>query len=168
MGAGRRSNSYLLGFTALLMACSMSRPSAHPAASAASLAAAEAEIQPLFQRMQTAANAHDADAHLAAYARSPDIVFVINDQAIHGFDALLAQQRQWWHDGKSDVVYHVEGRPEYSMPEPGLVVQTYFLTSKRTGASGSASYTQVGISALWQKRPEGWRIIYAHESTVSK
>ena len=133
-----------------------------------SLASARKEILPLLSAMQTAANAHDADKHLAFYAHDPSLLFVINDEAITGWEALLAKQRQWWQNGKSDVIYTFVGEPDFKMPAPGLVITTYFLSSRRTLPDGTARATGFGVSAVWQRRPEGWRIIYAHESVVQK
>jgi ketosteroid isomerase-like protein len=138
------------------------------AASSDDLATARKQILPLVQAMQAAANAHDSDKHLSFYAKDPDLLFVINDRSIVGWDALLAQQRVWWKNGTSDVKYTIVGDPDFRMPAPGLVMVTYFLTSERTQPDGTTLRTRVGISALWQRRPEGWRIIYAHESTVSQ
>jgi len=139
------------------------------------LAAARAEILPLLEAMHAAANAHDAEKHVSFYAREPSLLFVDNDEAIVGYDALLAKQRQWWQDETfrksvlvTDVTYKLAGEPDFRMPAPGLVMVTYFLTSDRTTPEGKLRETRFGISALWQKRPEGWRIIYAHESTVNK
>jgi len=132
------------------------------------LETARKEIEPLFAEMQAAANAHDTDRHVAFYARDPSLLFIMNDQAIHGWDALRAKQLEWWNHGKSDVVYTQVGEPDYRMPAPGLVMLTFFLTSRRTLPSGETSNKGFGISALWQRRPEGWRIIYAHESSVQK
>jgi ketosteroid isomerase-like protein len=132
------------------------------------LSTAKAEILPHFEAMQAAAKAHDAEKHVSYYARDPDLLFVFNDRAIVGYDGLLKQQREWWQDGKSDVIYTMVGEPEYRMPAKGLVMQTYFLTAPRTMATGTTRITRFSISALWQRRPEGWRIIYAHESTVTQ
>ena len=143
-------------------------PAAAAAQSADDLASARAEITPLFVEMQAAANAHDTDRHVSFYAREPSLIFIINDQRITGWEALRDKQRQWWKDGKTDVVYTQVGDPEYTMPGPGLVMLTHFMTSQRTLPSGEMRVTGFGISALWQKRPEGWRIIYAHESMVQK
>jgi ketosteroid isomerase-like protein len=132
------------------------------------LAAARAEILPLFEAFHAAANARDAEKHVSFYAREPSLLFVDNDEAIVGYDALLAKQRQWWQDGKTDVTYNLAGEPDFRMPAPGLVMVTYFLTSGRTTPEGKLRETRFGISTLWQKRPEGLRIIYAHESTVNK
>ena len=81
---------------------------------------------------------------------------------------MLAKQREWWQDGKTDVTYKLAGEPDFRMPAPGLVMVTYFLTSGRTTPEGKLRETRFGFSALWQKRAEAWRIIYAHESTVNK
>ena len=138
------------------------------AKSADDLATAQAEIAPLFAEMQAAANAHDTDRHVSFYARVPSLLFIINDQPIIGWEALRDKQRQWWNNGKTDVVYTQVGEPDYRMPGLGLVMVTHFLTSRRTLPGGEVRITNFGISALWQKRPEGWRIIHAHESTVQK
>ena len=129
------------------------------------LAVAEREIRPLLQEMLAAANAHDTDRHLAMYLRSPDLVFIANDEA---FDSLRVRQRQWWQDGKSDVVYELVGTPEYRMAAPGVAIQMYFLKSTRVVGAGPARTLSFGVTAVWRKRPEGWRIIYAHESIVTR
>lgn len=145
-------------------------PLTSPAAAQRSgdLAVAQAEILPLIQAMQAAANAHDAEKHVSYYARDPRLMFIINDRAITGYDALLEQQREWWQNGKSDVTYTLVGEPTFSMPARGLVMTTYFLTSSRTMPDGAKRSTRFGISALWERRPEGWRIIHAHESAVNQ
>jgi ketosteroid isomerase-like protein len=132
------------------------------------VARARAEILPLIQAMQAAANAHDAEKHVSYYAHDPGLLFVINDRAITGYDALLEQQREWWQNGKSDVIYTLTGEPMVTMAAPGLVTTTDCLTSRRTMPDGAKRSTRFGISALWQRRPEGWRIIHAHESTVNQ
>jgi hypothetical protein len=120
------------------------------AESANDLAAARAEIAPLFVDMQAAANAHDTDRHLSFFAREQSLLFIINDQRILGWEALRDKQRQWWNDGKTDVIYTQVGEPDYRMPGPGLVMVTHFLTSRRTLPAGEARVTAFGISALWQ------------------
>jgi ketosteroid isomerase-like protein len=132
------------------------------------LEAARAEIAPLFAEMQAAANAHDTDRHIAFFAREPSLLFIINDEAIIGWEALREKQLKWWNNGKTDVVYTQVGQPDYRMPAPGLVMLTHFLTSRRTLASGEKRTDGFGISLFWQRRPEGWRIIHAHEAKVQK
>ena len=82
------------------------------------LAAARAEILPLFEAFHAAANAHDAEKHVSFYAREPSLLFVDNDEAIVGYDALLAKQRQWWQDGKTDVTYKLDRRAGFQDAGP--------------------------------------------------
>lgn len=130
--------------------------------------AARAEIAPLFAEMMAAANAHDTDRHLAAYLRSPSLVFVVNDEAIHGWDALRVRQREWWQDGKSDATYQLAGAPEYTVVAPGVVVETYFLVSRRSAPGGGVREGRLGVTDVWHKGADGWRIVSAHESVVSR
>lgn len=160
----------LVGLAMFLAACSARArsPRAANELTGDAPANARAEIMPLFERMLSAANDHDVDGHLALYAREPTLMFVINDEAIRGWDALREQQRRWWQGGKTDVAYELAGDPVFQMPAPGLVVQTYFLTSHRSLANGETREGRLAVTDLWQKRPEGWRIIYAHESGGSR
>ena len=32
--------------------------------------------------------------------------------------------------------------------------------------NGQIADGELAISSVWQKRPEGWRVIYSHESTT--
>jgi ketosteroid isomerase-like protein len=161
-----KRRAFLLSFVAVVSACA-SAPT-RSAAAPSDLAAAEQAIRPILLEMLAAANAHDTDRHLAFYTPSPDLVFVINDEAIHGLDALRERQRQWWQDGKSNAVYELLGSPEYRMPAPGVVIQTYFLKSTRSVAGGPPRSSSFGISAVWRQQAEGWRIVYAHEATVTR
>ena len=130
------------------------------------LTAAREALAPKLQEMLAAANAHDTDRHLAAYLHSPDLVFVVNDQVIHGWDALRVQQLKWWQNGKSDAVYSVLGTPQYTMLAPGLVAQTYSLDSHRAGDDAHGAH--LGVTDVWQQGAEGWRIVYAHESVTPR
>ncbi len=155
----RKWSGTILGVMLVMTACTTGTRSTRPAdgRAAESLAEARSEIAPLFERMQATANARDST-----------LLFVINDQAIRGFTALHEQQTRWWRGGKSDVVYRVDGEPIYRMLAPGLVVQTYFLSSHRTMDDGTTRDGRIAVSAIWQKLADGWRIVYAHESTGAR
>lgn len=123
------------------------------------------EIQPLLDEMQLAANTHNTDRFLASYLRGPDLVFVFNGGIIHGWDALREQQLKWWKNGTSDMVYGPRGAPVFTPLGPGFVVVTSPLVSRRTMPDGTVSSGEFAVTMVWQKRPEGWRIVAAHEST---
>jgi ketosteroid isomerase-like protein len=126
--------------------------------------AARADVAPLLAAMGAAANAHDIDRHVGFYAHDPSVILIFNGQAITGWEAIRAKQAEWWKNGKTDVVYTMRGEPDFRIPAPGLVLTTIFMTSRRTMPSGEIGEGEFAVSSLWQKRPEGWRVIYAHES----
>ena len=128
--------------------------------------AASAEVAPLLAEMGAAANAHDVDRHVGFYAHDGSVVFIFNGEATIGWEAIREKQRGAWRNGTSDVVYTMLGKPTFLVPELGLVVTTIFLKSRRTMPNGQIADGEFAVSSLWQKRPEGWRVIYSHESTT--
>ena len=128
--------------------------------------AASAEVAPLLAEMGAAANAHDVDRHVGFYAHDGAVVFIFNGEPTIGWEAIRDKQREVWRNGTSDVVYTIQGKPTFLAAAPGLVVTTIFLKSHRTMPTGQIADGEFAISSLWQKRPEGWRVIYTHESTT--
>ncbi|HEX6550522.1 MAG TPA: nuclear transport factor 2 family protein [Gammaproteobacteria bacterium] len=128
------------------------------------LASEQRQIQPILDRMAKAANAHDTDGFMVAYLHQPTLVFVINGKVIHGWEALHKQQLEWWRHGKSDAVYIQTGPTQFNQIGSGLVVTTRMLSSRRTGPDGRISTGSFAVTDIWQKLPQGWRIVYSHES----
>ncbi len=138
------------------------------AADHAATASASAEVAPLVAEMAAAANSHDTDRHVAFYAHDPAVILIFNGEQITGWEAIRDKQREWWKNGKTDVVYTMKGEPAFRVLTRELVLTTSFMHSRRTLPSGELSEGDFAVSALWQKRPEGWRVIYSHESTVHR
>lgn len=128
-----------------------------------------AAIMPLFTASEAAANLHDTEAHLGFYAHSPQLVFVANGSEIDGWDNLLAQQRKWWPDGKiapadaAHAPYRMVQPPQFRVFGPKLAMLTFVLDARRVYPD-KVVRRPLAISQLWQKLPEGWKIVYAHES----
>jgi ketosteroid isomerase-like protein len=116
--------------------------------------------------MGAAANAHDVDRHLGFYAHNDSVIFIFNGEPTIGWEAIRNKQREVWRNGASDVVYTMQGKPTFLVPASGLVVTTIFLKSCRTTPEGQITDGEFAVSSLWQRRPEGWRVIYSHESTT--
>jgi ketosteroid isomerase-like protein len=125
---------------------------------------AQPEILPLLHEQMVAANAHDTDRFLATYLHSPELVFVVNGRVIRGFDSLREQQLQWWNHGKSDVVYTEQVPPQIQHLGNDAMVVTQQLSSRRTGPDGKPMEGTIAVSAIWRRLPDGWRVVYAHES----
>jgi ketosteroid isomerase-like protein len=127
---------------------------------------ASAEVAPLLAEMAAAANAHDVERHVGFYAHDDSVVFIFNGNPTVGWEAIRDKQREVWRTGTSDVVYTMQGKPTFLVPAPSLVLSTIFLKSRRTMPNGQVTDGEFAISSLWQKRPEGWRVIYSHESAT--
>jgi len=124
------------------------------------------EVQPLVDSLMVAANAHDTDRFLASYLHDSTLVVVFNGVATHGFQAVRDQQLKAWNNGASDVVYSAHQPSEIAALTADVVLATDFLSSRRTLPTGEVRTTDVTVTMVWQKRPEGWRIVQVHESTV--
>jgi uncharacterized protein (TIGR02246 family) len=135
-------------------------------AAAQSRSAAERQLQPLLEEMLVAANAHDTDRFLKPYVHDSTLVMVFNGMVIVGFDSVRALQLKWWNGGRSDIVYSRRGPARVAVLSPGAVVVTDPLRSARTDSAGVVHTGDFAATSVWQKRPEGWRIVAVHESTV--
>ena len=124
----------------------------------------EQAIRPVMAKMLAAANAHDTDAFMAAMVREPSLVFAINGEVIHGWDALHAQQLKWWRNRKSDDRYAANGTPEFMSLAPDIEVVAWPLVSQRTLPDGKVASSVFITTYVWQHLPQGWRIVYGHES----
>jgi uncharacterized protein (TIGR02246 family) len=127
--------------------------------------AAQREIQSLMDDELQAANAHDTDRFLATYLHDSTLVFVFNGAVMRGFTALRAAQLKAW-SGSTDVAYSVRGPSDFTILTPAIAVVTEQLSSRRTQPSGEVKTNELTVTMVWQKRPEGWRIIQAHESSA--
>jgi ketosteroid isomerase-like protein len=124
------------------------------------------QIQPLLNAMEVAARTHDTDRFLAPYLHDSTLVLVFNGVVTRGFDQVRALQLRWWNNGKSDVTYRKRGPTGFEVLTSGIVVATDTMSSSRTDSSGVVHSGDFAVTMVWQKRAAGWRIVYAHESTV--
>lgn len=153
--------SSMLGW--LLGSCLLVVGQIHAAAPGAS---AQAQIEPIWDRMQAAANAHDTDRFMAVFLHEPGLVFIANGEVIRGWDALHAQQLKWWRNGTADAVYTEQGKTEFQPLAADLMLTTSRFTSQRTGPDGKPSTGAFTVTYLWKHLAQGWTILYGHESWV--
>jgi hypothetical protein len=90
----------------------------------------------------------------------------MNGEPFVGWEAIRDRQRESWNNGKTDVTYEPQGAPEVRLLAANTVLTTLLLKAHRTLPSGEISEAHFAVSALWQKRSEGWRVIYSHESST--
>jgi ketosteroid isomerase-like protein len=124
-----------------------------------------AEVAAALKGMGDAANAHDVERHVGYYAHTPDVTLIVDGEPLVGWDTIRDKQKEWWNNGKTDVVYQLQSAPEVVELAPNVVVTTLLMKAHRTLPGGEVKEGRFAVSAIWQKRPEGWKVVYSHESS---
>jgi uncharacterized protein (TIGR02246 family) len=122
-----------------------------------------AVITQLISVQQVAWNKGDIDAFMTAYWNSPDLTFSGASGVQRGFEAVRARYKKVYPDRStmghldfSDLEFHFTGN------DGALVLGHWHLTrDKDKGDIGGV------FSLVWQRFPEGWRIIHDHTSAVA-
>ncbi|TAN04113.1 MAG: hypothetical protein EPN36_09935 [Rhodanobacteraceae bacterium] len=127
---------------------------------------AEQAIRPIMAKMLAAANTHDTDAFMAPMVRSPSLIFAFNGEVIKGWDALHAQQLKWWSRKRNATkyTYAQDGEPGFLALGSDVEVLTWPLVSRWMSADGKTGSSAFVVTYIWQRLPQGWRIVYGHES----
>ena len=103
--------------------------------------------------------------HVGYYAHIPNVTLIFDGEPLIGWETIRDKQKEWWKNGKTDVVYQIQGPPEVVELAPDVVVTTLLMRAHRTLPSGEVKDGRFAVSSIWQKRPEGWKVVYSHEST---
>lgn len=129
------------------------------------------EIMPLFEAMQATAQAFDADAHVAFWARRPESMlvgsFLGSEVKLVGWDAILEKQREWWAGARPDPAnpaYGLLEGPDVVVADAAHAMLYFVLEARGRDAEGVARKFRLMISQLWQKQDDGWKVVHAHES----
>jgi ketosteroid isomerase-like protein len=138
----------------------------HPGVGADAPLEPRAEVAAALKGMGDAANAHDVERHVGYYAHIPRVTLIVDGEPFVGWDTIRDKQKEWWNNGKTDVVYQLQGAPEVVELAPNVMVTTLLMKAHRTLPSGEVRDARFAVSSIWQKRPEGWKVVYSHESTT--
>jgi ketosteroid isomerase-like protein len=129
-------------------------------------ATVQEQLKPLLAEMMLAANAHDADRFMAAYAHDEKLVVTFDDMTMHGWQVVRDQQLQWWDNGKSNAIYSQSAAPEITVISATVLSTLQSMTVTSTAPDGTKRNAKVVATSIWKKLPEGWRIVVAHESLI--
>jgi ketosteroid isomerase-like protein len=109
---------------------------------------------------QTSWNRGDVDAFLVGYWRSPELTFSGSSGLARGWDGVLARYRKNYPDraamGQLDFS-ELEFR--FLGPDAALVLGRWHLKREKDDIGGV-------FTLVWQRFPDGWKIIHDHTSTV--
>lgn len=121
-----------------------------------------AAISKILKEQQSAWNRGEVDAFLEGYWHSPELTFSGSGGIARGWDAVLARYKKSYPDRAA------MGQLDFSQldfrflgPDAALVLGRWHLVREK-GAIGGV------FSLVWQRFPEGWRIIHDHTSAVAE
>ena len=117
-------------------------------------------ITKVLNEQQVAWNRGDVEAFLQGYWRSPELTFSGSGGIARGWDAVLVRYKKNYPDraamGKLDFS-QLEFR--FLGPDSALVLGHWHLARDKGDIGGV-------FTLVWQRFPEGWRIIHDHTSAV--
>ena len=117
-------------------------------------------IGAVLREQQAAWNRGDVDAFLTGYWRSPELTFSGSSGVARGWDGVMARYKKSYPDraamGQLDFS-ELEFR--FLGPDAALVLGRYHLKREKDEPNGV-------FSLVFQRFPEGWKIIHDHTSAV--
>lgn len=120
----------------------------------------EAAIRKVLQDQQEAWNRADVDVFLTGYWHSPELTFSGSSGITRGWDGLLARYKKNCPDRAAMGQLDFSGLDfRFLGPDAVLVLGQWHL-KRETGDIGGV------FSLVWQRFPEGWKIIHDHTSAV--
>jgi ketosteroid isomerase-like protein len=115
-------------------------------------------IRTVLSAQQTAWNRGDIPAFLEGYWNSPELTFAGSDGIVRGYDGLLARYRKSYPDKQTMGQLDFSGVEIRSLgPSAALVLGQWHL-KRQAGDVGGV------FSLVFQRFPDGWRIIHDHTS----
>ena len=119
-------------------------------------------IGAVLNAQQIAWNRGDVDAFLVGYWHSPELTFSGSSGVARGWDGVLARYKKNYPDkaamGQLDFS-ELEFR--FLGPDAALVLGRWHLKRENDELGGV-------FSLVWQRFPDGWKIIHDHTSTVQE
>jgi uncharacterized protein (TIGR02246 family) len=122
----------------------------------------KAAIEAVLNAQQAAWNRGDVDTFLVGYWHSPELTFSGSNGVSRGWDGVLARYKKNYPDPAtmghldfSELEFRFLG------PDAALVLGRWHLKRDKGDIGGV-------FSLVWQRFPEGWKIVHDHTSAVEK
>lgn len=121
-----------------------------------------AAIVGVLKVQQAAWNRGDIVAFLTGYWRSPELTFSGSNGVSRGWDGVLARYKKNYPDRAAMGELDFSGLEiRFLGPDAALVLGTWHLKREAAGDIGGV------FTLVWQRFPEGWKIIHDHTSAVT-
>ena len=120
----------------------------------------EVAIGKVLQDQQEAWNRGDVDAFLTGYWHSPELTFSGSSGVSRGWDGVLARYKKNYPDRAAMGQLDFSGLEfRFLGPDAALVLGRWHL-KREAGDVGGV------FSLVWQRFPDGWKIVHDHTSAV--
>ena len=121
-----------------------------------------AAITKILETQQNDWNQGNVDAFLEGYWHSPDLTFSGSGGTARGWDGVLARYKKNYPDRAAMGQLDFSGLEFHFLGKDAALVLGHWHLSRAKGDIGGV------FSLVWQRFPEGWRIIHDHTSLVEK
>ena len=121
-----------------------------------------AAITKILATQQSNWNQGNVDAFLEGYWRSPDLTFSGSGGIARGWDGVLARYKKNYPDRAAMGQLDFSGLEFHFLGNDAALVLGHWHLGRAHGDIGGV------FSLVWQRFPEGWRIIHDHTSMVEK
>lgn len=120
----------------------------------------QSAIEAVLNAQQAAWNRGDVDAFLTGYWHSPELTFSGSSGVARGWDGVLARYKKNYPDKSAMGELDFSGLEfQFLGPDAALVLGRWHLTRSKGDVGGV-------FSLVWERFPEGWKIIHDHTSAV--
>ena len=121
-----------------------------------------AAITKILDGQQNNWNQGNVDAFLEGYWHSPDLTFSGSGGIARGWDGVLARYKKNYPDRAAMGQLDFSGLEFHFLGKDAALVLGRWHLARAQGDIGGV------FSLVWQRFPEGWRIVHDHTSTVEK
>jgi ketosteroid isomerase-like protein len=151
-----------------LLSCLVSAPMllcwcpAVPANAAQSDEPVRKAITSVLEEQQSAWNRGDVEAFMKGYWNSPDLTFAGTTGITRGWESVLARYRKNYADRAAMGQLEFSALEFHTLGKDAALVLGHWHLKRASGAAGGV------FSLVFQRFPEGWRIIHDHTSADAK
>jgi len=121
-----------------------------------------AAITKILEAQQSNWNKGDVDAFLEGYWHSPELTFWGTGGIARGWDGVLARYKKNYPDRAAMGHLDFSGLEFHFLGKDAALVLGQWHLARAQGDIGGV------FSLVWQRFPEGWRIIHDHTSAVER
>jgi L-asparaginase / beta-aspartyl-peptidase len=157
-----KSYRWVLGGAALILLLAPGVRTGRQTKAAETREADKAAISAVLNAQQTAWNRGDVDAFLVGYWHSPELTFSGSNGVSRGWDGVMARYKKSYPDRAT------MGELDFSELEFRFLGQDAALVLGRWHLKRDKGDIGGVFSLVWQRFPEGWKVIHDHTSAVEK